>query len=82
MDRETTPTYNLTIEAKDSGSPSSSSTATLVVSVQDENDNAPEFTGPKNFRLDENVGSGTDVAAIQTSDKDQGEHKIANIMSE
>ncbi|XP_046907520.1 protocadherin gamma-A11-like isoform X12 [Hypomesus transpacificus] len=43
FDRETTPEYNITIMATDSGSPSLSSSRTLHLTISDVNDNAPLF---------------------------------------
>ena len=43
-DREKTLTFQFTVAARDSGSPSRSSTATVVVTILDENDSPPRFT--------------------------------------
>lgn len=43
MDREASPRHLLTIEARDHGSPSLFSVATIVVNVLDENDSPPFF---------------------------------------
>ena len=44
LDRETTASYNLTVQATDGGSPSLSSSTSVVIIVSDVNDNAPVFT--------------------------------------
>lgn len=44
IDRETTPLFNMTIGATDLGSPALTGTASLLVSVIDENDNPPTFS--------------------------------------
>lgn len=43
LDREKVPSYNLTIEAHDFGTPARSSRAHLTIVVQDHNDHAPKF---------------------------------------
>ncbi|KAJ8302066.1 hypothetical protein KUTeg_021053 [Tegillarca granosa] len=43
LDRETLTSYSLTIEARDAGIPSLVGTATVSVTVQDVNDNTPQF---------------------------------------
>lgn len=45
LDYETMPSYSLTISAVDSGFPSRSGTANLVINLLDANDNAPVFSG-------------------------------------
>lgn len=45
LDYELTSTYTLTISAMDSGFPSLSGTANLVINLIDANDNPPEFGG-------------------------------------
>lgn len=69
LDREETPQHQLKILAIDDGSPSKTSTATLVVSVLDINDNAPTFL--KDYRpvLTEH-SLPQKVLEIQATDKD------------
>ncbi|CAH8544066.1 unnamed protein product, partial [Dicrocoelium dendriticum] len=45
LDHEHIPSYFLTVEARDQGSPPLSTTAVIVVKVVDENDNRPQFVG-------------------------------------
>ena len=52
LDRETRDYYGLTVVARDGGSPSRSSSASVVVRILDENDNKPEFVnGTFSFSL-------------------------------
>uniref|UniRef100_A0A1I7XQV5 Cadherin domain-containing protein n=1 Tax=Heterorhabditis bacteriophora TaxID=37862 RepID=A0A1I7XQV5_HETBA len=43
LDREEHPTYNLTVEARDQGTPQHFATTTIIVNVSDVNDNGPIF---------------------------------------
>ena len=58
LDRETVPTYNLTVNVTDSGGRSSSRDLTVIVT--DENDNVPRFD-PTSYPVDivENTNAGT-----------------------
>ncbi|XP_023696175.1 desmocollin 2-like protein [Paramormyrops kingsleyae] len=57
----------------------------ITVNVQDENDNAPEFTGPMDFSVLEQSNAGTQVGIINATDRDDPttihtkiRHKILN----
>ncbi|CAB1337314.1 unnamed protein product [Coregonus sp. 'balchen'] len=69
LDRETTPVFSLTLLAVDSGSPSATGSATLVVNLEDINDNGPTL---KTVRAEvmENQRAGTDVATLTSTDPD------------
>lgn len=73
LDREKTEKYNLTIVATDRGSPPRSSTAFLIIQVNDVNDHAPVFER-NNYSsvLSELVPVGTYVASITATDEDTG----------
>ena len=60
--------------AEDNGSPKKlSSTATVLLNVQDVNDNPPEFqTDSIEVFVAENVGPGSTLAWIRAEDKDSG----------
>lgn len=49
LDREIRAMYNLTVQAVDQGTPQLSSIASLIVNVQDINDNPPEFANKYYF---------------------------------
>ena len=44
LDRETTASYNLSIQVSDNGSPTQSAVSSCIILVQDENDNSPKST--------------------------------------
>ncbi|KAG9351769.1 hypothetical protein JZ751_023020 [Albula glossodonta] len=78
LDRESRPSYTLTVVAQDRGTPPLSSTATVVVAVLDVNDNSPRFESssytvdvPEDaaeavgmFAVDENTGRITVAATL------------------
>lgn len=73
LDRETKAMYNVTVQALDQGTPQLASVATLIVNVQDINDNPPEFTSKFYFaRVPEIVAVGMDVARVLATSKDTG----------
>ena len=60
LDREEQALYNLTIQAKDRGSPTRSNTSTVVIKVLDDNDNDPKFRQSRYSKVipeDTSVGS-------------------------
>ncbi|XP_059919417.1 protocadherin Fat 4 [Gadus macrocephalus] len=69
LDRETTPVYNLTVLAVDTGSPSATGSATLIVNLEDINDNGPTLT-TVSAEVMENQRAGTLVATLTASDPD------------
>ena len=78
MDHETKTFYNITIAARDLGSPTLSSFATLLVTVSDVDDNAPVFHKDKyTASLLENATAGTFVAQVNASDMDAAEENKA-----
>ena len=77
LDHETKPFYNITIAARDLGSPTLSGYVHLLVTVTDVDDNAPVFHSDKyTADLLENATAGTFVAQVNASDMDAAEeHK-------
>ena len=73
LDRETTRLYNLTVVAQDMGSPSRTSTAFLIIHVNDINDHAPVFTESE-YRavLTESAAVGSFVSSPLALDEDTG----------
>ncbi|XP_065195549.1 protocadherin Fat 4-like isoform X1 [Sycon ciliatum] len=64
--------YTLTVHARDSGTPTMSNNATVVVTILDENDNAPVFV-PKVFparSFPEDITTGTEVFRFSATDAD------------
>ncbi|CAN8006700.1 unnamed protein product, partial [Ixodes hexagonus] len=73
LDREDRATYNLTVQASDQGTPQLSSLATLVVVVQDVNDNPPEFSRKFYYAsVSEASAVGVEVLKVLATSKDSG----------
>ncbi|KAM4569520.1 cadherin EGF LAG seven-pass G-type receptor 1 isoform 2-T2 [Odontesthes bonariensis] len=74
-DRETRARYKLTVEANDQGKDPGprTATATVHISVEDENDNYPQFSEKRYVvQIPENVAVNTKVIQVEASDKDEG----------
>ncbi|KAM4875259.1 protocadherin gamma-A6-like [Thomomys bottae] len=73
LDREVEATYHLVLIAMDGGDPVRSSTAQILVTVLDANDNAPVFT-QTTYRVNvpENLPVGTPVLSVNATDQDEG----------
>ena len=73
LDRETTWTYNLTVVAQDRGVPPSTSTAFLIIHVNDINDHPPVFTEEEyTATLTKSTAIGSFVASPLAVDEDTG----------
>ncbi|XP_078145304.1 protocadherin-19 isoform X1 [Centroberyx gerrardi] len=73
LDREQRDTYNLTIQAEDSGIPPLRATKSLVVKVTDENDNPPHFLKPHYQEMVmENNLPGSCLLSVSALDPDLG----------
>ncbi|XP_033830016.1 protocadherin-19 isoform X4 [Periophthalmus magnuspinnatus] len=73
LDREQKDTYNLTIQAEDSGIPPLRATKSLVVKVTDENDNPPLFLKPHYQEMVmENNLPGSCLLEVAAEDPDLG----------
>uniref|UniRef100_A0A673CDI8 Cadherin EGF LAG seven-pass G-type receptor 1a n=1 Tax=Sphaeramia orbicularis TaxID=375764 RepID=A0A673CDI8_9TELE len=74
-DRETRSQYQLIVEANDQGKDPRplSATATVHISVEDENDNYPQFSEKRYVvQVPENVAINTKVIQVEATDKDEG----------
>ena len=73
LDREARSSYTLKVVASDQGTPSLSSTATIIISIQDVNDEIPSFY-PTDYYVNilENRTSGISVVTVQAFDGDYG----------
>ena len=73
LDREAQSSFNLTVKAVSNADPQMTATATLLVTVNDLNDNAPQFK-QKVFsaNVSESAPIGTTVARISATDGDAG----------
>ncbi|XP_033908542.2 protocadherin gamma-A11-like isoform X3 [Acipenser ruthenus] len=75
LDRETTSEYNITITVTDEGSPSLSSTETVVLKISDVNDNAPVFDQVVyNAFVMENNSPGLSIFSVKADDADWGQN--------
>ncbi|NXH79034.1 PCDGD protein, partial [Hydrobates tethys] len=73
LDREKVSAYNITITARDRGSPALSSRAALVLEVSDVNDNAPVFEeAAYSAYVAENNAAGAPVLRVRARDADAG----------
>nr|XP_002124366.1 cadherin EGF LAG seven-pass G-type receptor 2 isoform X2 [Ciona intestinalis] len=73
IDREAHSQYLLTIAARDQGSPSRNSTVPVTVTIEDVNDNHPQFTRAQyNVRVYENARVNSIIANISATDADSG----------
>ncbi|XP_038848520.1 protocadherin alpha-3-like [Salvelinus namaycush] len=75
LDRETASHYNVTITAKDEGTPPLSSTSVITVEVSDVNDNPPRFSEPViNVYVKENSPIGDVIKTVSAVDADVSEN--------
>uniref|UniRef100_A0A6Q2Z9C5 Cadherin domain-containing protein n=1 Tax=Esox lucius TaxID=8010 RepID=A0A6Q2Z9C5_ESOLU len=84
FDRETVSEYNITITAMDSGTPSLSSSNTLVVKISDVNDNAPVF-GQSEYstQVVENNSPGISIFTVNATDCDWNHNaRVSYILEE
>lgn len=74
-DRETKDQYQLIVEANDQGKDPGprSATATVNISVEDENDNYPQFSQKRYVvQVPENVAVNTKITQVEATDRDEG----------
>ena len=73
LDREEYPTYHVEVQACDKGVPPKKNNITLVIHVDDVNDNVPKFTkNSYSFNVPENVEKGKEIAKVIAVDNDDG----------
>ncbi|XP_034149213.1 protocadherin alpha-2 isoform X9 [Esox lucius] len=84
LDRESVSQYNVTISAKDEGTPPLSSTTVIKITVSDVNDNPPRFSEPIiNVFVKENIPAGALIVRLTASDHDVNDNaQIAYSMLE
>ncbi|XP_036379667.1 protocadherin alpha-3-like, partial [Megalops cyprinoides] len=79
LNREAVPQYDITITAKDLGTPSLSSVKTIRVEISDINDNSPVFSqDPYTLYLLENNAPGASILTVSASDADEGENALVS----
>ncbi|KAG7462693.1 hypothetical protein MATL_G00187450 [Megalops atlanticus] len=77
LDRETTAFYNITVTARDLGTPPLSSTVVVSVNVLDINDNDPVLLNlPHNVSVSEGAQIHTSVARVRAQDADSGHNAL------
>ncbi|NWT62858.1 PCDBG protein, partial [Erythrocercus mccallii] len=75
LDREQVEEYNVTVRARDEGSPALSAWKTLLVRLLDVNDNAPTFTQAiYTMVMSENEPAGRSLGCLSATDPDAGEN--------
>ncbi|XP_070265081.1 protocadherin-17 isoform X2 [Myotis yumanensis] len=75
LDRETQDEYNVTIVARDGGSPPLNSTKSFAIKILDENDNPPRFTkGLYVLQVHENNIPGEYLGSVLAQDPDLGQN--------
>ncbi|CAL4172489.1 unnamed protein product, partial [Meganyctiphanes norvegica] len=75
LDRETKDSYNITVEAKDLGTPSLSSNVVVTMFITDVNDNAPEFSQTTySTIIEENIDLDTEILTVLATSKDIGKN--------
>lgn len=73
LNRERLASYNITLRAIDGGIPQMDSTAIILVTVLDVNDNCPEFREPRySEMIPENITVGTIILSVEAFDRDTG----------
>lgn len=76
LDREKESEKSAEVLAIDHGNPALISTATIILTIQDINDNEPIFTRSiYEFKVSENMEANTFVDKVTVTDADQGENK-------
>ncbi|XP_042558217.1 cadherin-15 [Dipodomys spectabilis] len=70
LDREVVAVYNLTLQVADMSGEGLTATASAIISLDDVNDNAPEFTREEFFMEAPEAVGGVDVGRLQVEDSD------------
>uniref|UniRef100_A0A672YM44 Protocadherin gamma-C3 n=1 Tax=Sphaeramia orbicularis TaxID=375764 RepID=A0A672YM44_9TELE len=75
LDRESVSEYNITLTARDLGSPSLSTRKTILVQVSDINDNPPRFSQPSyTVYVTENNAPGASICSVTAFDPDSNQN--------
>lgn len=77
LDRESLDRYSLTVLATDNGSPAATASASILVTVLDDNDNEPRFAKDfYTFELLENLPSGSQLGCVSATDLDLAKNAL------
>lgn len=77
MDRETIAQYEIQVVARDQGIPPQSSTATVLLNIEDINDNSPEFYPIRYFvPVSENTPMDKSILRVTATDPDFGNNAL------
>ncbi|XP_055921859.1 cadherin-related tumor suppressor [Eupeodes corollae] len=77
LDRETIAHYEIFVVARDQGAPPQSSTATVYLTVEDINDNSPEFYPKQYFQtIADDTPIGTSILKVTATDRDFGDNAL------
>ncbi|HTG35326.1 MAG TPA: cadherin domain-containing protein [Thermoanaerobaculia bacterium] len=80
LDFETTPSFSLTVQVTDNGSPVLSGTATVTINLADISESP--VVNPATFAVAENSPNGTVVGTVTFTDSDAGQTHIFSISGE
>ncbi|XP_036450612.1 protocadherin gamma-C5-like [Colossoma macropomum] len=73
LDREKQSSHSLLLTAVDGATPAQSGTTTIIIRVQDSNDNSPVFEKPSyKVKLPESTSIGTVILSVKANDSDEG----------
>uniref|UniRef100_A0A8C0H696 Cadherin EGF LAG seven-pass G-type receptor 2 n=1 Tax=Chelonoidis abingdonii TaxID=106734 RepID=A0A8C0H696_CHEAB len=81
VDRETVESYQLLVEASDQGRAPGprSTTATIHIAVEDDNDNAPQFSEKRYVaQVPEDVAANSHVLRVTATDRDKGSNALVH----
>ncbi|XP_060087564.1 cadherin EGF LAG seven-pass G-type receptor 2 isoform X2 [Heteronotia binoei] len=81
VDREAVESYQLIVEANDQGKDPGprSTTATIHITVEDDNDNSPQFSEKRYVvQIPENVVSNTHILRVNATDRDKGSNALVH----
>ncbi|XP_019598246.2 cadherin-15 [Rhinolophus sinicus] len=70
LDREVVAVYNLSLQVADMSGDGLTATASAIITLEDVNDNAPEFTRDEFFLETSEAVSGVDVGRLEVEDRD------------
>lgn len=74
LDRETEEQHNITVQATDDGTPPSTASALVIITLQDINDNSPLLEPVDDISLLETTPAGTILVTFSATDADDGDN--------